>query len=609
MSEIASLSVTVGADISGFTKGMKDVESGMQNLSSKVTGGLDSISSKLIGTAGKLSLLTAPLAALGLVGVNTAMQFDSAMAEIAARTGATETELEAVRQKALQMGADTAFSAQDAATAFLELLASGQTLEEAMATIEPVMTAAAASGESLGVTADGITNVMAMFGLEAENASTVVDALARAAGASSADMASLIQGFNNGGAKAAGMGIDVQDTANILAIFAENGTKGAEAGTLLKSMLTGLNADKAKTTMAELGVSLYDAEGGTREFSTVLAELKTALDPLPAEQQNAIINDLAGSYGEAGLRALLGSISMGAMATKMEESTGAAEVAEAKMGTFAGQVDALAGSIETLNITVMTPFMNDVLKPIVGYLTEVVNAITKWAEENPELVKSLVLMGSALVVVTAGLFALGGVASFVSGGLTLITGAVSLASGAFTLLTGGMTLAGAAASILLSPLTLLLVSIGGLIAFLNDPGVIYGLQQWGVAFEQLGQIVQKLIDKLAQLLGLQANFSTFEGTFTSGNPNQSGGIPGAKTLPGFATGLDNVPFDGFPAILHKGEMVVPAKGAEALRNGVAQGVGAGGGGGVTNVFNINSYGRSPAELMELIKREARNAGR
>lgn len=576
MSEIASLSVTVGANISGFTSGMTQVETGMSNLAGKVGGSLDKISTSLIGAAGKLSLLTAPLAALGLVGVNTAMQFDSAMAEIGARTGATEAELEAVRQKALQMGADTAFSAQDAATAFLELLSSGQTLEEAMATIEPVMTAAAASGEQLGTTADGITNVMAMFGLEAENASMVVDALAKAAGASSADMASLIQGFNNGGAKAAGMGIDVEDTAAILAIFAENGKKGAEAGTLLSSMITGLNTDKAKESMSNLGVSLYDNQGNAKDFEVVLGELKTAMADLPAEEQNTLMHDLAGSYGETGLRALLGSISIGAMKTKMDESTGATEVADAKMNTFAGTVDSLKGSIETLSIEVMTPFMNNVLKPMVEEITKIVNAFTDWAGKNPEVTSTLATLGLGAVVFTGFLFALGAAASVASAGIGLL-------SGAFLLLS--------------SPIVLVGLAIGGAVAL-----IWWARDEIMNAFREIGGFVQEAIDKIKEFLGFQGEVVKVGGGTMGDAAAKYGGVDGSHAM-----GLASVPFDGYVAQLHKGEMVVPAREAGMMRAGA--GVGGGGGGGVTNVYNINSYGRNPSELMEMIKREARNGGR
>jgi ABC-type transporter Mla subunit MlaD len=145
---------------------------------------LQNIGGRLQGLGLAISAAVAPLVGFGAQGVRTAMTFDSAMAQISARTGTVGEDLERVRQLALQMGADTVFSAQDAADAMLELLASGQTVEQMMSTLPSVLTAAAASGEDLGTTADNITNILASFRLGVEDAGSVVDALSRAAGAS-----------------------------------------------------------------------------------------------------------------------------------------------------------------------------------------------------------------------------------------------------------------------------------------------------------------------------------------------------------------------------------------------------------------------------------------
>jgi TP901 family phage tail tape measure protein len=91
-----------------------------------------------------MTVLTAPITAFGAMGIKAAGDFGSAMAEIAARTGLVGEELEQVRQFALRMGADTVFSGQQAAEAFLQLLTSGSSVAEAMEILPSVLNAAAA---------------------------------------------------------------------------------------------------------------------------------------------------------------------------------------------------------------------------------------------------------------------------------------------------------------------------------------------------------------------------------------------------------------------------------------------------------------------------------
>lgn len=426
--QVASMYGVLGLDDSGFQSGMKSADT----LMGKVTGGLESLSDGLFKLGAKFSVISDPLRQFGMDGIQVASDFESAMVEISARTGIVGDDLEAVRKIALQMGADTVFSAQDAADAFLQLLSSGQSAEEAMATLPAVLDAAAASGEDLGKTADGITDIMAAFGLEAKDAGGVVNILAKAAGASSATMGDLSAGFANVGGVAKRFGLEVDETAAILAVFAENGIKGAEAGTALKSMLLNMNrpTEDVQGAWQRLGVSFYDATGNARDINDVLKDLKVALDPLPAEEQNEIMHTLAGSYGIVGLSALLGSISIDDMQGKMRDSAGAAEIADAKMDTFAGAMDSLKGSVETLQIQALTPLMENTLKPLVEKVTEIVNAVADWTTQNPEAARTIIMILGAVALLSPTLMALGAAVGVVSAALGVLLSPAVLVAGA-----------------------------------------------------------------------------------------------------------------------------------------------------------------------------------
>jgi TP901 family phage tail tape measure protein len=455
---VENLAVMVGCNISELT-------SGLNRADSSISGFVSNTGRQLATLGAGMTALTAPLTAFAVQGVNVASEFESSMAEISARTGIVGADLESISDFALQMGADTAFSAQQASDAFLQLLTSGSSLEEAYILLPEVLNAAAASGEDLGATADTITDIMASFGLEAEkippnlqavadqfgltdemlvawgdnlidttpemerfarttgatyeqmyemfiateDASDVVNILAKAAGASSASMGDLGQGFANVGGVAKSFGLDVETTAATLALFAENGIKGAEAGTNLKSMLLemGSEVDENHNAFAELGVSLYDAQGNMRDFETVIGELDTALDALPAEEQNRLMLDLGGSYGIVGLNALRGSMSIGDMEDAMDGSADAATVAAARMATFKGRMDSLRGSVETLQILAFTPLMQNSLTPLVGLATEVVNAITEFIVVNPLVADTLMDMALAAMIAGPAIGAIG----------------------------------------------------------------------------------------------------------------------------------------------------------------------------------------------------------
>lgn len=430
------------------------------------------VGGELQGLGMAISAAVAPLVAFGAQGVRTAMSFDSAMAEISARTGTVGEDLEQVRQLALQMGADTVFSAQDAADAMLELLASGQTVEQMMATLPSVLTAAAASGEGLGTTADNLTNIMASFQLEVGQAASVVDTLSRAAGASSADIGSLADGFANVGGVAAQFGLSVEETASILAIFAENGIKGSEAGTQLRSMLQNMSrdTDSVQAAWKAFGSSMYDAQGNLRPIGRILEDIEQASKNMTSEQRQRAMQDLAGSYGIMGLTALTSSIDMENMIASMDASADAASVAQARMNTFEGAMDSLGGSIETLQISVFTPFMNNVLRPLVQQITDVVNAINTWAQANPEAVSSIINVVLAVAGLGAGLLGLGTVINFAA---TAMSG-ISLLIGALT-----------------SPIGLAVIAIGALIAALSVPP-----QQWEVMWNTMTFYANYAINRL-----------------------------------------------------------------------------------------------------------------
>jgi TP901 family phage tail tape measure protein len=592
---VASLAVEITGDIRGLNRAFSAADKQVKGFGSKLSQGLKDIGGEMTSLGTSIGTLIAPLAGFGVAGVMVAADFEASMNEISARTGIVGEDLEMIRQFALKMGADTSFSAQQASDAFLQLLSSGSSATEAMATLPAVLDLAAASGMDLGYTADVLTDIMAQFGLEVSEAVSISDTLAKAAGASSASVAELAQGFSNVGPVANLFGMTVEETAAALATLAENGIKGAEGGTALKSMLLNLSrpTDEVTGALNRLGVSLYDSEGNMRRLDDVIDDLDVALDALPMNEQIEISKTLAGSYGIVAFSALRASGGIDEMQAAMTEAAGAQAVAEARLKGFNGATEQLTGSIETLMINALTPFMEKTLTPLVQKITGVVNSIGEWAKANPELSNTVF----TVTAVIAGLSA-----ALITGGLAI--SAMGTAVGGITALFGAM---GTAITIATGPVGILVAGIGILAATVHTllPGIV---ESWGAAFAEIGKFIQHVIDQVTALLakigevisaipGMQpssgdSNRTGFENLWNAHGPDGS-----------HATGLRTVPNDGYRAILHRGEAVLKRGDADAWRRGDG-----GNGGGVTvNVFPSNLLG-SRQEVVEWVREGMAEAG-
>jgi len=385
-------------------------------------------------------VFSAPILAAGGVGLKAAADFDTLMKQIEVFGNLAPEQLKTVGDFALQMGADTKFSSSDAAASLLDLLKSGQSLEQAMASLPEVLNLAAAGELGLAEAAGIVSSGLATFRLGANEAGRVSDALARAANASRADVRGLGLAMTNVGPVAKQFGLSIEDTAAVLGVFANNGIMGGEAGTALKSVLLNLNRPTAdvKDALAELGLNLYDANGNARDFNTIIQEMDTALDRLPVEQQNRLMQTLGGSFGIVGLSALRASSGIGDMKNAMAAAPAAGEVASSFMQTFAGRVESLRGSVETLMITALTPLMNDVLTPLVERITTVVNSITEWTQANPQLTSQIVRVlavvagiGPALLVAGKAISIIGTIIGAVMSPVGLLVAGLSLLKLAF----------------------------------------------------------------------------------------------------------------------------------------------------------------------------------
>jgi TP901 family phage tail tape measure protein len=234
--------------------------------------------------AGLTQNVTAPIVALGTAVLTLSATFERAMNRVAAVTKSTGVQFELLEQAALDMGMTSVYSAEQAASALEELAKAGLDAPSAIAALPAVLDLATISGKSLADTATQMTDTLVQFGLGADSATRVADALTRAANASTIDVHQLGVSFRYAAIYASAFGMNIEDTAGAVALFGKVGVKADMAGTALRNVLERLANPEAhksvRDVMKELGISTFRAADGSISLANALKEILKAQDPV-----------------------------------------------------------------------------------------------------------------------------------------------------------------------------------------------------------------------------------------------------------------------------------------------------------------------------------------
>ncbi|MGF2158845.1 phage tail tape measure protein [Enterococcus avium] len=316
--------------------------------------------------------------------VSKAAEFEQKMSNIKAVTGESSETMKKFNDAAIKAGAETAYSASEAADAIGELSKAGVSTKDILnGGLTGALNLATAGELDLKSAAEIASTALNAF--KNDNL-TVVDAanqLAGAANASATDVGELKFGLSMVSAVASGVGLSFNDTTDALAVFAQNGLKGSDAGTSLKTMLQNLQpqTDKAQAKMQELGLmteeganQFFDANGKIKSFADISQLLKDKLSGLTQQQQQQALKTM---FGTDAVRAATIAMNEGADgANSMQEAISkvtAAEVAKEKLNNLKGAIEGLSGSFETLQIKVGTA--------VLPLLTTLVQAVDKFVDK------------------------------------------------------------------------------------------------------------------------------------------------------------------------------------------------------------------------------------
>ena len=357
-------------------------------------------------STGLIGVGVAAGAAVG-VAVKKFADFDQAMSSVQAATHESAANMELLRSAAIEAGADTQYSATEAAGAIEELAKAGiSTADILNGGLAGALNLAAAGGLEVGQAAEIAATALTQFKLQGSDVGHVADLLAAGAGKAQGDVTDLGMALKQSGLVASQTGLSIDETTGALSAFASAGLIGSDAGTSFKSMLQRLTPQSAEAQklMDELGISAYDAQGNFVGLANFAGNLHDSLKGLTVEQRNSAMATIFGSDAVRAASVLYdqGVEGISNWISQVDDAGFAAETAAARTDNLKGDLERLGGSLETVFIKSGSG-ANGALRGLVQGVEDAVDAFGRL----PEPVQQGVVWLGALTAAGAGLVGVG----------------------------------------------------------------------------------------------------------------------------------------------------------------------------------------------------------
>lgn len=450
-----------------------------------------SVDTSDISTAiGALGNLASAVGSFAADSVRVGEQFDAAMSSVAAISGATGGDLDALRDKAQEMGASTKFSATEAADAMGYMAMAGWKTEDMLGGIEGIMSLAAASGEDLATTSDIVTDALTAFGLTAADSGHFADILAAASSNANTNVAMMGETFKYAAPVAGALGFSAEDTAEAIGLMANAGIKASQAGTSLRTIMSQMKGpiDLSGEALGNVSIMTTNADGSMRDLSDILGDCREAFNKMTPAEKAFNAENIAGKNAMSGFLALMNAApgDVEKLSTAIDECGGAARsMAEIMQDNLAGDLTIFESALEGAQI-VLSDQLTPTLRDFVQFGTEGLTALTEGFETGG---------------VSGAMEALGGILSdgvsmvvdmlpeMTSAGTELILGLTEgiigqlpgIGDAAVQIVTGLATSLGGALPELIPAATQM---VAQLVTTLTDPGTLSGLSDSAIALLQ-----------------------------------------------------------------------------------------------------------------------------
>lgn len=381
--------------------------------------------------------------------INSAGDFEASMSNVEALSGASGDQLQALTDKAKEMGATTKFTAGESADALSYMALAGWDTQSMLQGISPVMELAAAANMDLASASDIVTDYLTAFGLTASDTTHFVDVMAYAMSHSNTNVEQLGEAYKACAATAKSMGYSVEETTAVLATMANAGIKGGEAGTALNAIMTRLatNTKGCADELEKYGVSIYDSQGNMNSLSDILTGLSAVWDNLTDQEQANLAKTIAGTNQYSKLQTIMagcsdqaakGGQSFSDYASALENCSGTAgKMAGTMLDNLNGKMTLFESAADGLEIAVgeqLTPAMSDLYE--VG--ADVLSGMTEFVNDNPGVVKGITTTVAVLGTAAAGIAGVTAAVNLASAAAAAFTAVTSVALGPVALAVAGV---------------------------------------------------------------------------------------------------------------------------------------------------------------------------
>lgn len=429
--------------IDKFTAPSKETLKAMRKMSSEAKAAGKSIKSAgdTIANAGSkmTKSVTVPIAGVGVAAVKTAADYESAMSNVQAITGATGDDFKKLTQLGKDLGASTAWSAQECAEAMQYTGMAGWTAQQNIDGLKGILDLASASGTELARTSDIMTDAISAFGYKASDSAKFADVMTKACTAANVSVDTLGESYKYCGAICGTMGYSIDEVTTSLAVMGNMGIKGSQAGTALKNAISNMAAPtkNMKAAMDDLGISITNQDGSMKSWGDVIKNLQGSFKGLSQDQQAAYAKQLFGKESMAGMLAIINTSTKdyNALADSIKNSGGAAnDAAQTQLNNLNGQLTLLKSALEGAAITI-----GDKLLPYIKSAVTWVQKATDWFNGLSDAqVNTIMKIAGAVAAIGPAIMIFGKLTSGIGQAVLTfgkISGAIAKAGGVLGLIT------------------------------------------------------------------------------------------------------------------------------------------------------------------------------
>lgn len=381
------------------------------------SGQLDGMAKKLEGVQKAAKIGFAAVSGAVALSINAFAQFDDAMTKSLAIMGDVSDEMrKKMEDAAKDVARTTTFSASQAAEAYYFLASAGLDAETSIQSMPAVAKFAQAGAFDLARATDLLTDAQSALGLtirddavaNMENMIRVSDILVKANTLANASVQQFSEALTNrAGAALRLVNKDVEEGIAVLAAMADQGVKGAEAGTRLDIVLRDLQVSSIKNREEwdSFGISVYNAEGNLKNMADIIGDLTGLLTDMSDEQVRTTLMTLG--FQDRSVASLLTLIGLQDQIRNYETALRQAggtteEVADKQLESAAAKFKLLRDNINLTAIELggaLAPALFQVMEQAMPFI----QATAKWIELNTEKAASitkwvLALLGAVVVL-------------------------------------------------------------------------------------------------------------------------------------------------------------------------------------------------------------------